>query len=293
MTRSEARNLKNGLLFTSPWLIGFLLFTLYPVLMAFYYSFCEVNLMGLSEWIGLNNYKEMFTIDEKFYICLCNTLYFVALALPLQTILAIVIAFLLNANIKLRSIYRTIFFLPAIVPQVAAAIMWIWILNPRYGLINTILGMIGIQGPAWLNDPSWAKPALILMSLWGIGYQIVIYLAGLQDIPKQLYESAELDGASVPAQLVHITLPLLSPSILFNLITGLIGGFQYFTQAYLMTNGGPMNSTLFYALYLYQKAFTILDFGYASSMAVILLFITLACTLLVFRVSSKFVYYEA
>ena len=292
ISKSDARDLRNGLLFASPWLIGFLLFTIYPVTMAFYYSFCNVNLMEPSKWIGLANYKEMFFIDEKFRISLDNTLYFVALALPLQTILAIVIAFFLNADIKYRSVYRTIFFLPAIVPQVASAIMWLWILNPRYGLINTILGMIGIQGPAWLNDPSWAKPALILMSLWGIGYQIVIYLAGLQDVPKQLYEAAELDGAGIFSQFIHVTLPLLSPTILFNLITGLIGGFQYFTQAYLMTSGGPMNSTLFYALHLYQKAFENLDFGYASSMAVILLFITLACTLVVFRVSSKFVYYE-
>jgi multiple sugar transport system permease protein len=290
--RLELKELLNGLLFASPWIIGFCVFGLYPIGTAFYYSFCNVNLMGPSEWIGLSNYKEMFFVDEKFWISLYNTIYYIIIALPLQTILALGIALLLNTSIKYRSTFRTIFFLPSIVPQVASAIMWIWILNPRYGLVNTILRFFGFEGLPWLSSPEWAKPALILMGLWGIGYPIVIYLAGLQDVPIQLYEAAELDGASSFDKFRFVTLPFLSPVILFNVIMGLIGAFQYFTQAYLMTGGGPMNSTLFYALYLYQNAFEMLKMGYASGMAVILLFITLISTLLVFRSSARLVYYQ-
>lgn len=285
-------DIKNGLLFASPWLIGFCVFTLYPIFMVFYYSLCNVSLMKPTEWIGLANYKEMFFIDEKFWISFYNTLYYIAIVLPLGTILAIGASLLLNTNIKYRSIYRTIYFIPVIVPIVASSIMWLWILNPRYGLINNILGFFGVKGLPWLASPEWAKPALVIMSLWSIGYFIVIYLAGLQNIPNQLYEAAELDGAGIFAKFRFVTLPFLSPVILFNVIIGLIGAFQYFTQAYLMTSGGPMNSTLFYALRLYQSAFEYLNFGYASGMAVILLFVTLLSTLIVFRSSAKLVYYE-
>ncbi len=182
--------------------------------------------------------------------------------------------------------------MPSLVPAVALATLWLWLLNTDIGLVNSLLAKIGINGPGWLTDPAWAKPALILMGLWGVGGSAIIYLAGLQGIPDHLYEAAELDGANSLQKFRHVTLPMLSPVIFFNLVMGLIGSFQYFTQVYIMTNGGPQDSTLFYALYLFNRAFVDLRMGYASAMAWILFAITLACTLLVFRSSARWVYYE-
>jgi len=292
MTRSQRRDLRNGLLFASPWIVGFAVFTAYAIAASLYYSFCRYDIMSAPHWIGAKNYSRLFFDDEVFRRSLANTLYMVVFGLPIGLVASLGLALLLNAKVKFIAVYRTIFYIPSLVPAVALATLWMWLLNTDIGLVNVALGKIGISGPGWLTDPVWSKPALILMGLWGVGGSAIIYLAGLQGIPDHLYEAAELDGANSLHKLWHVTLPMLSPVIFFNLIMGLIGTFQYFTQVYIMTNGGPQDSTLFYALYLFNRAFVDLKMGYASAMAWVLFGITLLCTLVVFRTSAKWVYYE-
>ncbi|AEE97711.1 carbohydrate ABC transporter permease [Mahella australiensis] len=285
------KNRRTGIMFILPWLIGFAIFSIYPIITSFYYSFTEYNILKPPQWIGLGNYIQLLNDDPLFWKSLYNTLYYAVFSLPLGMVVSLVLAMLLNTKIKGLAIYRTIFYMPTIVPAVASSILWMWLLDPQMGIINAALSYIGIKGPAWLVDPAWAKPALILMSLWGVGGSMVIYLAGLQDVPEELYESAELDGATWWPKIWHITLPMISPTIFFNLIMGLIGSFQYFTQAYIMTGGGPMDSTLFYSLHLFNNAFRYYHMGYASAMAWILFIIILAATLLVFKTSARWVYY--
>jgi len=292
MSRSAKRDLRNGLLFASPWIIGFSVFTAYAIAASLYYSFCRYDILTPPHWIGLKNYSRLIVDDEVFRRSLWNTLYMVIFGLPIGLVASLALSLLLNAKVKGIAIYRTIFYIPSLVPAVAVATLWMWLLNTDIGLVNVILSKIGIMGPGWLTDPKWAKPALILMGLWGVGGSSIIYLAGLQGIPEHLYEAAELDGAGPMQKLRHVTLPMLSPVIFFNLIMGLIGSFQYFTQIYIMTNGGLQDSTLFYALNLFNRAFVDLRMGYASAMAWILFAITLLCTLLVFKTSAKWVYYE-
>lgn len=239
----------------------------------------------------MGNYRALLN-DELFAISVYNTLYYTALYIPFSLLLGIGMALLLNAKVKGIALYRTIYYLPTLVPTVAASILWLQILDPSYGLINNILQMIGIKGPGWLADPRWSKPALVLMSFWGIGGTVIIYLAGLQDVPIELYEVAELDGASGWQKTRHITIPMITPVILYNLIIGVIGALQYFTQAYVMTSGGPANSTLFYSLYLFRNAFQFFHMGYASAMAWILFVITMVCTLLILKSSARWVYYR-
>jgi len=288
--RKSRRNLLTGLAFVSPFLIGFSVFTIYPILASFYFSFTYYPIFSSPEWVGAKNYVELFH-DRLFWTALYNTIYYTVFSVPLGIITALSLALLLNMKVKGLAVYRTIFFLPTIVPIVASSVLWLWIFNPQYGLINSILRLLHLPAPGWLTDPRWAKPALILMSMWGVGGSVVLYLAGLQDVPEQLYEAAELDGASAWAKTIHITLPMLSPVIFFTLIMGLIGSFQYFTQAWIMTSGGPDNATLFYALYLFNNAFQYFRLGYASAMAWILFIIILGATLLVFKVTGRFVYY--
>lgn len=288
----KLKEMRNGLLFILPWLIGFALFTLYPIGSSLYYSFCNYNLAKAPEWIGLDNYKELFVEDDLFLLSLYNTLYYVAFSVPLGLFISLVIALCLNMKIREMVVYRTIFYIPTLVPDVALAMVWMWLLNPQYGLMNSILGLFGLSSPPWLTDPKWSKPGLIIMSCWLIGGSMLIYLASLQDIPQQLYEAAELDGAKWYHKTIYVTLPMLSPAILFNLIMSLIGAFQYFTTVYIMTNGGPVNSTLFYALYLYRNAFQFLKMGKAAAMAWILFVIVMVCTVLLFRSSARWVYYR-
>jgi multiple sugar transport system permease protein len=299
MTRSERRNLRNGLLFVAPWLTGFAVFSLYPIVASLYYSFCRYNVVRAPRWIGIENYVELLTNDPRFYQSLYNTFYMMALGLPLGLTFAFLLALMLNANVKGQSVFRTVFYLPSIVPVVATSILWVWILNPEYGLINAVLAKIGIEGPGWLTDPKWSKPALILTGLWGVGGTMIIFLAGLQQVPEALHEAARVDGAGRLRRMLHITLPTITPVIFFNLIMGIIGSFQYFTQVYIMTGGGgpannaggPQGSTLVYALYLYQTAFQNFDMGYASAMAWLLLSITLVLVAFVFK-SSGWVHYS-
>jgi len=280
-----------GYFFISPWLIGFLIFTLYPFVASIYYSLTNYSVLTSPEFTGFSNYKILFTSDLLFWKSLGNTLYFAAISIPLWIIVALGLAMLLNQELKGLAIWRTIFYLPSIVPVVGASIVWLWLLNPQYGIINGLLYLVGINGPGWITDPKWSKPSLIMMSLWGVGTSMIIYLASLQDVPTQLYEAAELDGASPYYKFINVTLPMISPTIFFQVIMGLIGAFQYFTQAYIMTNGGPSDSTLFYSLYLYNNAFRYFKMGYASAMAWILFIIIFALTLIIFRSSKGWVYY--
>ena len=293
-TKRTKADFRTGMLFLSPWLIGFLAFTLYPMVVSFYYSFTIYHSRRAPEWVGLQNYKDLLT-DEKFWIALNNTMYMVAIAVPLGLFASFLCAVLLNLKVRGQAFYRVVYFLPSIVPTVAGTILFLWLLNPQVGLVNTLLAQIGIDGPNWMADPNWSKPALILLGMWGMGGTIIIYLSGLQDVPQSLIEAAELDGANWFQRLWHITIPMVSPITLFNLITGMIGMFQYFAQAYVVGGGDslgrPLNSTLFYSVYLYQNAFLFLKMGYASAMAWILFIIILIFTLLLLKVSDRFTYY--
>lgn len=292
--RREKINFKVGMLFLLPWTIGFLAFTLYPMVASFMYSFSIYHANQPIEWVGLQNYTDLMK-DDLFWQSLLNTLYMVAIGVPLTLLASFFCAVLLNLKVRGQSIYRVIYFLPSIVPTVASTILWLWILNPQTGILNTLLGHIGIQGPNWMSNPTWSKPGLVLLGMWGMGGTIVIYLSGLQDVPAALLEAAELDGANWWQRLRHITIPMVSPITLFNLITGMISMFQYFAQAYVYRGsqglGYPLNSTLFYSVYLYQNAFLWLKMGYASAMAWVLFIIILICTLLLLKVSERFTYY--
>lgn len=295
MTRMERRNLAMGLLFASPWIVGFVVFTLYPLVMSIYYSFTSFNVVQPAVWVGLNNYRELFFEDPIFWKALYNTLYFTVFSVPLCLASGLGIAMLLNQKLPGQSVFRTLFFLPSIVPIVASAVLWLWVLNPESGLVNSLLMQwFGIQGPGWIASPEWSKPSLILMSVWGIGGAMVIFLAGLADVPPSLYEVAELDGAGAWAKFRHVTLPMLTPTILFNLVMGLISSFQYFTQVYVMTGGkgSPVDTTMFYALYLYRNSFYYLRMGYASAMAWMLFVVILAATVGVLVSSRKWVFYH-
>jgi multiple sugar transport system permease protein len=293
-SRRTRQNFWIGVLFLAPWFIGFILFTFYPLAASFLYSFSEYHSRKPLVWVGLDNYKTMFT-DKLFWASLWNTLYMVIFAVPITLLTSFLCAVLLNLKVTGQSIYRVIYFLPSIVPTVASTLLWLWILNPQAGVMNTLLGHLGIDGPNWLSDPTWSKPSLILLGMWGMGSTIVIYLSGLQDVPVSLLEAAELDGANWWQRLRHITIPMVSPITLFNLITGMIFMFQYFAQAYVFRGtqglGSPLNSTLFYSVYLFQTGFQYLKIGYASAMAWVLFLIILVCTILLLRVSERFTYY--
>ncbi|SET51181.1 carbohydrate ABC transporter membrane protein 1, CUT1 family [Lacrimispora sphenoides] len=278
------RELIYGLLFISPWLVGFLAFTLFPICSSLYYSLCEYQVIKAPVFIGLNNYKTMFQ-DNTFLKALSNTFYMVLFGVPITTITAVGISIIMNhKELKVTGPFRVVFFIPTLVPTVVASLLWIWVMQPETGIINRLLGYIGIRGPGWLSSIFWSKPALIIMMIWTCGNAIIIYLAGLQDIPVSLYESASLDGAGFFSQTLFVTIPLLRSTILYNVVTLIINVFQWFAEPYIMTNGGPDNSTMFYSLYLYQNAFSYFKMGYASAMAWILLLIALGIILVLFKV---------
>ena len=289
--RTKTRPVLTGLLFISPWLLGFLVFTVFPVIASLYLSFTDYRVLSPPRWVGLANYRSLLGDTDYFWPALGNTV-FLFLELPLSLCLGLALALLLNQKLRGIALYRTFLFVPSIVPVVASAMLWLWVLNPEHGLLNAGLRAAHLPAPPWLASPLWAKPAMILMDLWGVGGGMVIYLAALQSVPAALYEAASLDGANFWRRTWHITLPSISPVIFFNLIMGVIGTFQYFTQTFVMTKGGPDNSTLFYALYLYQNAFEYFRMGTACAMAWILFILTLAATALVFKSSVRWVYYE-
>ncbi len=281
-----------GYVFIAPWLAGFLLFTAGPLLGSLYLSLCKYDLHTL-EWVGTKNYQVLLTRDPLFWKSLVNTAIYVLVSVPLGLTGSLVLALLLNQSVRGIAVFRTLFYLPSLVPAVASALLWAWIFHPEAGLLNYGLSLVGIRGPEWLQDPSTALASLILMSLWGIGgSRMIIFLAGLQGISEELYEAGALDGARGWTAFRHITLPMLSPTILFNLVLGVIGSFQVFTSAYVLTNGGPNNATLMYVLYLYNNAFRYFKLGKASAMAWVLFVILLLFTTIQFRHAAKWVHYE-
>ncbi|MGE5124265.1 MAG: carbohydrate ABC transporter permease [Acidobacteriaceae bacterium] len=295
------RNFKWGMIFISLWLIGFLVFNLYPMLSSIYISLHEYHVKLPSTFIGLANYTRLFQ-DPLVVKSLWNTVYMVVFQVSISLFLSFFCAVLLNLKIKGQSIFRVLYFLPSIVPTVASTILFIWILNPNVGILNNFLQSLGIPGPDWFNNPLWAKPALIMLGLWGMGQSIMIYLSGLQDVPISYIEAAEIDGASWFQRLRYITIPMVSPLTMFMLIIGVIGMFQYFTQAYIFASAGsqtgstilgkPLYSTLFFSVYLYYMGFQKWELGYASALAWVLFIIIMICTLLLLRWSKKWTYYS-
>jgi multiple sugar transport system permease protein len=288
MARKEAFR---GYLFIAPWIIGFLLFTLIPILSSFYYSFTRYSVLRPPVWTGLDNYITLFTDDRLFPVILINTLIFVAFSVPLRLVAAFVLALLLNTKVRGTTIFRTIYYIPTVVPLVASAILWLWIFNPRVGLANAALDLIGIGPVPWLTDVVWAKPTVILVSAWTVGQAMVIMLAGLQDVPVDLHEAAMIDGAGLWSRFWNVTVPMMTPVIFFNLVMGLISGFQVFALPFILTQGGPINSTLFYNLYVYDNAFKFLKMGYASALVWVLFVLVVGVTYLVFGTSRRWVHY--
>lgn len=287
----RARDNIAGYLFILPWLIQFFGMILLAMLFSLGISFVETDLLTGYEFVGFGNYREMFQ-DPLFWKSLRVTAYYTFVQVPGGVILGLSIALLLNQDVAALGIWRTIYYLPSVVAGVAVAILWSWVLNPRFGLLNQGLAFLGIQGPRWLYSEQWAVPGFIIMGLWGAGGSMLLYLAGLQGIPTALYEAADIDGANNWHKFWKITLPMLTPTIFFTTLMGIIGSFQIFTQTYVMTGGGPNNATLTMVLYLYRKGFQHLKFGYASSLAWALFFIILFFTMFVVRSSSAWVYYE-
>ena len=282
-----------ALLFLSPWLIGFLVFTAFPIVASMFLSLTDYPILKSPEFVGLRNYSYMLTGDPLFWQSLKVTTIYTVAIVPLQLVTAYALAILLNQTVQGLSVFRTIFFIPAVTPTVATALMWMWVFHPEIGLANSALAAIGVEGPKWLASTEWALPTFIIISLWGIGGGMVIYLAGLQSVPTSLYEAAELDGAGAWARFIHVTLPITSPVILFVTVTSMIGSFQVFTAAFVMTDGGPVNSTLFFVLHLYNYGWRFLQMGYASALAWVLFVIILGLTLTLLRLSGRLIYYEA
>jgi multiple sugar transport system permease protein len=293
ISRNESRRIGKGLFFIAPWIIGFLAFIVYPLLASIYYSLTRYDVLRPPKFVGLENYQDLVLADDMFRIALGNTVYFVVIGVPAAFVTAFLLANLLNQEIWGRSFFRTIFFIPAITPAVASVMVWLWIYNTQYGLINGVLVSLGMQAIPWLSSPPLAKPALIIMQCWAQGTSIVIFLAALQDVPRSLYEAALVDGANALQRFWYITIPMCTPVMLFVLLTGLIGTFQAFTLPWLLTQGGPNNATELYSVYLYRSAFVHFKMGYASALAWILFIITALFSIAVFRTSARWVYYRS
>ncbi|WP_261306359.1 carbohydrate ABC transporter permease [Paenibacillus andongensis] len=292
-TRFEKKIAMFGFIFALPWIVGLLLFHAFPLVMSAYYSLTTYSILEPGEFVGFHNYAILFQ-DRVFWISMYNTLYYTVIFVPLSMAVGVGLALLLNLKIRGQGIYRTLFFIPSLVPPVATTIIWLWLLNPQFGLVNYWLDRLGIEGPPWIGSEAWSKPSLILMSLWGTGQAVVIYLAGLQDIPQDYYDAANVDGASAWQRTKTITLPLLTPVIFFNLIMGTISALQNFVLPYTLTNGQgtPANSMMFYVMYLYTNGFGYLKMGYASAMAWILFLIVVILTALIFVSQKRWVHYQ-
>ncbi len=287
-----------GVLFALPWIIGFLIFQVYPIAASAYYSFTDYSLFGSPTWIGLDNYRALFE-DERFYKSIFNTLYMTVIGVPLGLGFALICALALNTPSRMQPLYRAVVYLPTVVPIVAATYLWRWILNSQYGYVNQIIGSVGLYQPLWQEDPFWTKPALLLIGLWMVGGATIIFLAALKEVPRSYYEAADIDGASWWSKFWNITWPAISPVTLFQLVIGVIGSLQYFTQAYLFAqqrlnaaSGGPKDSLLMYGMYVFQNAFSYLDMGYASALAWILFLISLLLTAVILGFANRWVHYE-
>lgn len=291
----QKREAAAAYLYISPWLVGFVLLTLGPMVASLYLSFTDYNVINgqMPRWVGLRNYITVFNSPD-FWQSLKVTITFAAMSLPSGLVLSFLLAILLNQKIPFVHVWRTIYFLPSVLAGVAVTLLWILIFNPQVGILNQFLGLLGIQGPGWLKDPNYALLALTIMSLWGVGGAMIIYLAGLQGVPTDLYDAAKVDGANVAQRFFNVTLPMMTPVLFYNLVLGLIGTFSYFTTAFLVggESGGPLKSTLFYNLNLYRTAFKYFDMGQASALAWVLFVIILVLTALIFRSSELWVFYE-
>lgn len=282
-----------GWLFAAPFYLGFLIWTVFPMGLSFYMSFMEWGILTDPVWKGLYNYEKLLTKDPLFWQSFGNTAYLTFLGIPIGMVASLLVAFALNVKTRLTNVYRTLYFLPSQVPGVANAVLWALIFNYQFGILNQVLAVFGIPPQNWLFQKLTVKPALIFMGLWGVGGGMMIYLAGLQNIPQELYEAAEIDGAGRWRRLLHITLPLLTPVIFFNLVMNIIGSFQGgFTTTYVMTGGGPANYSLVTMLYLYRQAFMYMHMGYASAFAWLLFFVILVFTAIQFRMANYWVFYE-
>lgn len=291
----QKREAMVGFIFVAPWIIGLLSFTIGPLIYSLFVSFCDYNVTTPAKWIGLRNYKTIFTMDARLVKSVSNTLWYTAVNIPISLVGGLVVACMLNTKIPGLRIFRTILYLPSILVGVGVTFLWMLILNPSSGLLNFALSFIGIKGPAWLNDPIWSKPALIIMNIWGFGGQMLLYLARLQSIPVDFYEAADLDGAGSLSKFKNITLPMLTPIIFYNLTLGIIGNLQVMQEGYLFSgdgSGNPASSLLFYNLHLWREAFKSFRMGYASAMAWMLFAVTMIITAINVFGSKKWVYYE-
>src|SRR5262245_8684824 len=287
----RSRSMIAGYLFISPVILGYLIWVAGPMVIAIWLSLTDWDLLRAPRFVGLENYRTMLQ-DDLFWQSLKVTFYYTIVSVPLSLVLSFAVAMLMNVKVRGISFFRVLFYMPSIVPAVANAVLWVWVLNSEFGLLNVLMRALGLPKVLWLQDPAWAMPSLILMSLWAVGGAMVIYLAGLQGIPQHLYEAAEIDGANYWNRFRHVTIPMMSPVIFFNLVIGLIAALQTFTQGYLITRGGPQNATLFYGLYIYRSAFQDFKMGYAAALSLVLFTLVLLLSLFVFRHLGRLVYYE-
>jgi multiple sugar transport system permease protein len=280
-----------GIGMAMPAILGFLIFTIGPMIASFFFSLTDWTIGSSPAFIGAKNYQTLWN-DELFWKSLSVTTYYTLATVPLILVLGFVLALLLNQQVRGLSFWRTIYYLPTLVPAVASAVLWIWIFNPDFGLLNSVLRQAGMPTSQWIYSETAVVPSLVIMSSWGFGNAMVIFLAGLQGVPRHLYEAVSIDGGGVWQRFRHVTLPMMTPTIFYNLVTGVIGTFQVFNQAYVMTQGGPNNASLFYIYYLYRKAFTESAMGYASALAWVLFMVIMVITFLIFQNARRWVYYE-
>ncbi|MDD3172722.1 MAG: sugar ABC transporter permease [Herbinix sp.] len=292
MTLRKKRENIAGFFFSLPCIIGFIMFAAIPMMVSLGLSFTDYNVINHSTFVGLDNYSKLFNGDDPyFYKSLKVTIYYVALSVPTSIIFSFSIAMLLNRDIKGKGIFRTLFYLPSIVPTVAISAIWLWVLNPDFGLANSILKSIGLSPSRWLTSEATVIPTLVFINLWTTGSTMVIFLAGMQDVPRQLIEAVEIDGGGFRTKLFHVIVPMMTPTIFYNVVMGFISGFQVFAQSYIMTSGGPNNSSLFYVFYLYREAFQFMRMGSACSIAWVLFIIIMIFTAILFKLQNKWVYY--
>ena len=292
LSRQRRQEALWGMLFVAPAVLGFLIWQLGPIVASLLIAFTDWNIAGSPNWIGLQNFEQMFSQDPLFWASLRVTAVYTLGSVPLSIVFAFFLAILLNQKVRGLQIFRTIFYLPSIVPAIAASVLWLWLFNPDFGLLNAAAEVLHLPRSQWIYGEDSVIPSLILMSLWGVGPMMIIFLAGLQGVPRQLYEAVDVDGGNNLHKLWHITIPMVTPTILFNLILSIIGTMQTFTQAYVMTQGGPNNASLFYVLYLYRKAFQESEMGYASALAWVLFILIAILSFAVLKTSNRWVYYE-
>ncbi len=293
-SRRARQEALEGYLWISPWLLGLLVFTAGPILASLYLGFTRYKIGATPEWVGLENYQYAFRTDRLFWPSLGRTGYYAVFNVLFGISGSLLLAILLDKVIRARALYRATYYLPSLTPAVATAILWKWLLHPQVGLVNDLLRQIGVKGPGWLTNTTWAIPSIILISLWGSigGGRMIIFLAGLQGVPTEFYEAADIDGANPLQKFARITVPMISPTILFNLILGVIGSFNVFTLAYVATEGGPNYATWFYMLHLYYNAFSFFQMGYASALAWVLFIIVMVLSFIQIRISQRWVYYD-